>query len=204
MNSQGVIYVIDDDPEVRRSLGWMLEGTGAQFAAYESAEAFLNDVRIDGPSCVILDMRLGGMSGLELLNAMRTHADLLMPVIVLTGSGDIATAVQCMKLGVREFFEKPVRGDLLLAAVGECLESDGVRRALATQQARYNSLLSQLTRRERDVLDHICRGESSKQIGIELKISIKTVENHRWHLMKKLQVSNAAEAVHFAHLANAA
>jgi len=199
-----MVYIVDDDAGVRRSLGWMLTANGLQFTAFESGAAFLDQVNADCPSCVILDMYMPGPRGIEVLRKMKDSPALSMPAIILTGSGAVHEAVECMKLGARDFLEKPVDHKVLLEKVLDCLAADVEHRASAMQQAALKGRVEKLTEREKKVLQLLCEGKSSKEMAAKLHISVKTVSIHRWHLMKKMQVGSATEAVCLAFLVNAA
>ncbi len=204
MNTEHMIYIVDDDAGFRKSLVWMLENEKLTCCAVESAAEFLSLSKANCPSCLILDMYMPGMAGMELLNEMSTRPGLLMPVIVLTGVGSIASAVQSMKLGARDFLEKPIDHQDLLQKVHQALASDAAHRERADQMSEMRQRISQLTQRERQVLKLLCEGNSSKQMGLKLNISAKTISIHRWHLMKKMGAASATEAVQFALRAGAA
>jgi FixJ family two-component response regulator len=196
------VYVVEDDPGVRKSTVWMLESNGLEFEAYDSGETFLKEVKLNGPSCLILDMHLPGTGRLDVLRAIKTRRELHMPVIMMTGSGNVGLAVECMKLGAEDFLEKPVNHETLLTRVRDGLAQDLTRRVQLEQETTLRRRVAQLTDREREVLQLLCEGKSSKEMAAQLSISIKTVSIHRWHLMKKMQAGNATEAVNLAYRAN--
>jgi two-component system response regulator FixJ len=204
MNTQSMVYIVDDDAGVRRSLGWMLSTHHLQFTTFESGTAFLDEAIVDCPSCVILDMHLPGPDGIEVLRKIKETPALAMPAIILTGSSAVSEAVESMKLGAREFLEKPVDHKILLEKVRECLAMDAEHRASTKRQAALKSRADKLTDREKEVLRLLCEGKSSKEMAAKLNISVKTVSIHRWHLMKKMQVGSATEAVRVAYDAHAA
>lgn len=202
MSFEQLVYVLDDDQSVCDYLATVLQAAGLPCATFTSGAAFLADARVTCPSCLILDLRLSKMSGVEVLLQMKSRSDLSMPVIVLSGTGNISVAVQSMKLGVHDFLEKPVDQKVLLEKVREALAIDVAFRAQATRKSLVQIRLDRLTDREREVLHLLCEGKSSKQMSMMLNISVKTVAIHRWHMMKKMQASSATEAVHMVHVAN--
>jgi two-component system, LuxR family, response regulator FixJ len=203
MNTQKTVYVVEDDAGVRKAIGWMLECNGLDFEAFESGTAFLRDAKMTGPSCLILDMHLPGIGGIDILKATRLRPDLNCPVIVMTGNGTVVTAVQCMKHGADDFLEKPIDPVSLLVSIHDALARDAARRERELQETTLKKRFDKLTIRERDVLRLLCEGKSSKEMAAKLSISIKTVSIHRWHLMKKMQAGNATEVVNLAYRANA-
>jgi two-component system response regulator FixJ len=199
-----MVHIVEDDDGLRRSLLWLMGSNGIPSTGYGSATAFLDSAQVKGPSCLLLDMHLPVMSGLEMLRQMTHRPELSMPVIVMTATGVVGEAVECIKLGARDFLEKPVDPVLLLAMVNTELARDALARAKSSQQATARELLEKLTEREREILQLLCAGNSTKQMAAKLNISAKTVSIHRWHLMKKMQVGSATEAVHLAYSAQAA
>jgi two-component system response regulator FixJ len=204
MNPTSTVHILDDDRSIRKSLSWMLENAGLHSTAHASPAEFLKDISVSGPSCLILDMHMPGMSGLEVLQELAVRPGLQMPTIVLTGAGTINIAVESLKAGAFDFLEKPVDPTTLLAKVRDALARDTTERALEDTRAALQKKIDQLTDREQEVLALLCEGKSSKQIGEQLNISMKTVSIHRWHLMKKMQVGSATEAVKIAFQARAA
>ena len=204
MSVQHMVYIVDDDPGIRKSLSWMMEQEGLLFSAYQSAEAFLEHAGSAGAACLILDMCLPDMNGLELLKVMKSRPELCMPAIAFSGFGTVATAVETMKLGVRDFLEKPVQPEVLLEKVRESLAADVERRLRDACKADVKNRVALLTDRERQVLNLICEGKSTKEIAATLDISTKTVSIHRWHLMRKMQAGSATEVVSLAYRARAA
>lgn len=191
-NSERLVYIVDDDEAVRDSLRWLLEGNGFGVRALPSAEAFLQAYDPAGHACLVLDVRMNGMSGIEL------HDELLrlgheLPLIFMTGHGDVPMAVQRMKLGAVDFLEKPFDDQQLIRLVAIALERDAARRNAVDQRERNQTLLDRLTPRERQVLDLIAAGRLNKQIADDLSISIKTVEAHRANIMDKFEVRTMAD-----------
>jgi FixJ family two-component response regulator len=199
MKTEQIIYVLDDDASVCKYLAAMFEAAGLRCVTFESGAAFLAEAQVNRPSCLILDLHLSQMSGVDVLLEMDARQIKSMPVIVLSGTGNVSVAVQSMKLGVHDFLEKPVDHKLLLAKVREALLIDMASRAQATRRSIVQARLDRLTDREREVLRLLCEGKSSKQMSTLLKISVKTVAIHRWHMMKKMEASSATEAVHMVH-----
>ena len=189
-----IIYLVDDDEALRDSLVWLLESQGFKVEAFASAEAFLRVWRPEFNGCLLLDVRMPGMSGLELHERLRAHYCTL-PVIFITGHGDVPMAVGALKKGAIDFIEKPFNDAELLRLVSQCLVSERESRARRRQDAEVSRRLDQLTQREREVLDLIIVGKLNKQIADVLGISIKTVEVHRARVMEKMAAQSLAELV---------
>ncbi|GAA5171070.1 response regulator transcription factor [Viridibacterium curvum] len=189
-----LVHIIDDDDALRDSLVWLLESTGLKVASYPSAEAFLEIWTPQLSGCLVLDIRMPGMSGLELhekLNAMHST----LPVIFITGHGDVPMAVTALKKGAFDFIEKPFHDQDMLNLIEQCLERDRLENANRRAGAEAQRRIEQLTPREHEVLDLIVAGRLNKQIADELGISIKTVEVHRARVMEKMQADSLAELV---------
>nr|WP_314899372.1 response regulator [uncultured Deefgea sp.] len=186
------VAVIDDDEAVRDSLGLLLETHDCPVLTYASAEAFLDEGDVSRFACLIVDVRMDGMSGLELFAELR-EGSYLPPVIFLTGHGDVPMAVNALKDGASDFMEKPCDQDQLLARVQACLAEDLQRRGSAKHQEKVVELLADLTPREREVLQEILLGKLNKQIANRLDISTKTVEVHRARIFTKMRVHSAME-----------
>jgi FixJ family two-component response regulator len=196
-DSLGVVYVVDDDEAVRDSLQWLLEGVNYQVQAYDSAEAFLAKFDPQAIACLILDVRMPGMSGLQLQEELvQRKAEL--PIVFITGHGDVPMAVSTMKKGAADFIEKPFDQAELKTLVEKMLARarDG---AALRERARMNqALLGKLTAREQQVLERIVAGRLNKQIADDLGISIKTVEAHRANIMDKLKANTVADLMRIA------
>lgn len=190
--SEHCVHVVDDDPAIRRSLGLVLGAHGFSHHEYASAEAFLSEYKQSQPGCVILDLRMPTMSGEELLKILRERRSEL-PVIMLTGYADVPVAVRAMKLGAIDVLQKPVDHAVLVDAVRRALHQDGIRRRRAAERDRLTQRLEPLTPRQREMLGMLATGKTSKQIALELGVSVKTVDNHRAELLARLQASNVAE-----------
>ncbi|MBK1732294.1 response regulator transcription factor [Thiococcus pfennigii] len=194
MDERATVFIVDDDPDVRRSLCWLFESLQLPVAAYDSAQAFLGDLAPDQAGCLVLDLRMPGMDGLALLDELRArHA--FLPVIMVTGYGTVPTATRAMRSGAVDFIEKPVNHQDLLERVRQALERDRQNRALFGQPQRTAALLGTLTERERQVLDLLVQGLSNKQIARTLKIVVRTVETHRANLMRKLEANSVSALV---------
>ncbi|MGE4480902.1 response regulator FixJ [Acidocella sp.] len=196
MTSQ-IVHLIDDDAAVRHAVAFLLASSGIAVRAHESAPAFLEALSSIQPGCIITDIRMPGMSGLELQREL-TARRIFLPVIVMTGHGDVPLAVQAMKAGAVDFIEKPFSDKTLLAAVQEAMarwEQDTARQCLR-DEARTK--LASLTPREREVLERLVDGLPNKSIAHELKISARTVEVHRANLMSKMGAHSLSELVRMA------
>ena len=199
MSDAVIIHVVDDDEVVRASLTDLLRSVGYTVRGYESARAFLSNIPKDEPGCVIVDVRMPGVSGLELQGAV-SKLGTGLPVIVMTGFGDVRMSVQAMKAGAIDFLEKPFRDQDMLDAIASALDSDRAHRAgnagLTTIQARYDTLTS----REREVFALICGGKLNKEAAGELGLSEVTVKVHRASAMKKMGAKTVAELSRMATL----
>lgn len=194
------VYVVDDDEAIRRSLSFMLRTSGHKVDLFTQGEEFLKVVARLEPGCVLLDIRMPGMDGLEVQQALAEHG-VTLPVIIMTGHGDVALAVRAMKAGAIDFIEKPFEKATLMSALEQGFarlgESD-VRRLRAQEAA---TRLEALTPRERDVLKGLVEGLPNKSIAYDLGISPRTVEIHRANLMTKLEVKSLSEALRIAFAA---
>jgi FixJ family two-component response regulator len=188
------VYVVDDDDAMRDSLVWLLESRRFRVEAYASAEAFLEAYRDDLCGCLVLDVRMPGMSGLELYERLAArHA--LLPVIFVTGHGDVPMAVAALKKGAVDFIEKPFNDRDMLRLVEQCLELDRAQRETRRAEAETLQRIATLTAREREVMDRVVLGRANREIADELGISVKTVEVHRSRLMEKMAASSIADLV---------
>jgi FixJ family two-component response regulator len=196
-----LIHVVDDDASLRRALAFLLGSAGWKVATHESAEAFLDDWRRPAPpGCLILDVRMPMMSGLELQRLLKSR-EIDLPVIFLTGHGDISMAVQAMKFGAFDFIEKPFKDQVLLDAVGRALRRDIEQRGEQRERAAIRERLARLSPRELEVARLVAAGLPSKTVSVRLDISERTVQVHRLHLMAKLEVHSVAELAKLVLLA---
>jgi two-component system response regulator FixJ len=197
MSEEKVVHVVDDDDSVRRSVGFMLKTSGYQVRAYASGMELLKVAKGLEPGCVLLDIRMPGMDGLEVQQELRDRG-VSLPVLIMTGHGDIPLSVRAMKAGAIDFIEKPFEKDVLVSAIEEGFAS--LRRSDSSQErAKCAAIrLQVLTPRERDVLDGLAKGLPNKTIAYDLGISPRTVEIHRANLMAKLEVHSLSEALRLA------
>ena len=186
------VYIVDDDEAIRDSLSWLLQSRGVVSMTYASAEEFLEAWEPSLAGCIVLDIRMEDMSGTELFERLLERGCSL-PVIFLTGHGDVPMAVSTLKTGAFDFFEKPCKDNELVDRVIEALELDAARCAAAASADSINSRISRLTTRERQVMTLILAGKLNKLIADELQISMRTVEVHRSSLLDKMGVRNAIE-----------
>ena len=192
-----VVFVIDDDPAMRDSLRWLIESTGIQVETFADAQTFLARIRPDVPGCLVLDVRMPGMSGLDLQSELARRG-IGLPTIVVTGHAEVPMAVRAVKAGAIDFIEKPFSDQLLLDRVRQGIEMDRLARAGRAQRADVLRRMSLLTQREREVLELVVAGRANKEIAAALRLSPKTVEVHRAHVMEKMQASSVAELVRLA------
>lgn len=202
MNSEPTptVFVVDDDQAMRSSLKWLIESIGMQVKTYGSADEFLNSYFPGRAGCLLLDVRMPGMSGLE-LQAHLAREDSRLPVIIITGHGDVAMAVKAMKSGAVDFIEKPFHDEELLTSIRNALEFDEKRRALQSRRAEIAVHLAELTPREYEVMEMVTEGRANKEIATVLGVSAKTVEAHRARVMDKMGASSLAELVRMALIA---
>lgn len=198
--SKGTVFIVDDDEAMRDSLRWLLESVGWQVDAYASGQAFLDQYDTDWPGCLLSDVRMPGMSGLQLQEALQ-HRDCGLPVILITGHGDVPMAVRAMKHGAVDFLEKPFNDQVLLDCVQRALARDAEQRRLRRVREEVRGCLAHLTERERQVMDLVVGGASNREIAENLSLSPKTVEVHRAKMMHKMQASSVPELVRKAMLA---
>ncbi len=198
---KGTVYVVDDDEAVRDSLQWLLEGKDYRVRCFESAESFLARFDPREVACLITDIRMDGMSGLELQDKLLDRKSPL-PIVFITGHGDVPMAVNTMKKGAMDFIEKPFKEDALVTLVERMLGEARVAFSQSQEAASRDALLSRLTTREAQVLERIVAGRLNKQIADDLGISIKTVEAHRANVMEKLNANTVADLLKIALGAN--
>ena len=194
------VYVVDDDPDVLNAVERLLQSVGLTVATFSSPDLFLERYDRHAPGCLVLDLALPGLNGLELQRALEQQANLL-PIIFLTGRGDIPTSVQAMKQGAADFLTKPVDDTELIAAIHEALMRDQALRRANVERERVAKCLATLTERERQVLEQIVAGRLNKQIAAELGTVEKTIKFHRANLMRKMGVRVVADLVKLAERA---
>ena len=194
---KGTVYVVDDDEAVRDSLQWLLEGKDYRVRCFDSAESFLSRYDPREVACLIVDIRMGGMSGIELQDRLIERRSPL-PIVVITGHGDVPMAVDSMKKGAMDFIQKPFNDEELVTLVERMLEHARGAFTQHQQSASRDALLSKLTGREAQVLERLAAGRLNKQIADDLGISIKTVEAHRANIMEKLNANTVADLLKIA------
>ena len=194
------VFVIDDDSAVRKALGRLLRAAGFRTTAFASAEEFLARLHPDAPACVVLDVRMPGMSGLD-LQAELAARRIEIPVLIVTGYAEVALAVRAMKGGAFDFIEKPFSDQALLDRIRAAVALDEESRRHRAARQEVAARLRLLTARERDVLTRVVTGKSNKVIAAELQLSTKTVEVHRSHVMEKLKADSLADLIRLSLLA---
>lgn len=197
MTSNQTVFVLDDDDAVRDALAVLFESYGLPVKTYASGESFLRELRADLSGCVVLDIRMPGLSGLELQQLLLAK-DIPLPVIIVTGHGDLPMAVKAMKAGAVDFIEKPFDDEVLLESVRLALSRGGRMRANAALAESSKQGIDRLTAREREVLEKVALGHPNKVIAYDLGISPRTVEIHRARVIEKLQAQNLSHLVRIA------
>jgi two-component system, LuxR family, response regulator FixJ len=197
MSAKDLVQIIDDDDALRDSLTFLLSSAGIDAKSYESAGAYLNDPQRGASGCIITDVRMPGMSGIDLLRKLKSDG-VAVPVIVMTGHGDVPLAVEAMKLGAFDFIEKPFDDDALLASVRGALGVQEKNSREESQRQEIENRLTQLSTRERQVLDGLVAGQANKMIAYELGISPRTVEIYRANVMTKMQANSLSDLVRMA------
>jgi len=194
MTTDAIVRVVDDDPAVRDSLKWMLELAGMTVLVYESANDFLSGDRFTRPGCLVLDVRLPGKTGIELLEELESKGCHL-PIIIITGHADVPTAVRAFRGGALDFIEKPFDDQHLLERIRNAVELDAQKRTQRAQRDGITGRIARLTPREKEVMGLVVAGHPNKRIAADLTISPKTVEAHRAHVMTKMEADSLAELV---------
>jgi FixJ family two-component response regulator len=195
--AESVVYVIDDDAGARTAIQSLLESVGLRAATFGSAQEFLASRRPDAPACLVLDVRLPGVSGLDFQRDLAAR-NIAIPIIFITGHGDIPMSVEAMKAGALEFLTKPFRGQALLDAIQKALERDRAARHEQSRVAQLHQRLATLTPREREVMQLVISGLLNKQIAGELGASERTVKIHRGQVMRKMQAESLPDLVRMA------
>lgn len=197
MTDQPTVFVVDDDPAMRDSLQFLIGSVGLPVQSHASAEDFLAAYDSRRPGCIVLDVRMPGLSGLELMEHLQRDT-LAPPVVLVTGHGDIPMAVRALKAGAFDFIEKPFSDQVLLQRIQQALERDGVARATALSRADIARRRERLTPRESQVFDYVVAGKPNKVIAADLGLSQKTIEVHRAHVMEKMRAESFADLVKMA------
>jgi two-component system response regulator FixJ len=200
MQPEPIIYVIDDDDAVRQSLEFLLKTAGISVRGFESAKAFLEVLPQIHSGCIITDVRMPDITGIDLLRRVK-ELDIDIPVIIITGHGDISLAVDAMKIGAVDFLEKPFDDDLLLAAVHSALDKEADAAKRKAGLADVHDKLAALSNRERQVLEGLVAGKANKTIAFDLGISPRTVEIYRANLMTKMAANSLSDLVRMAMVA---
>ena len=198
MSPQPTIFIVDDDTSFRQAIERLVRTGGYAVQTFASATEFLQSARPDEPGCVLLDLDMPGLSGLELQNAL-ARTDNPLPIVFLTGKGSISTTVQAMRAGAEDFLTKPARRQILFAAIERALARDAQTREQRARRRELQARFDALTPREREVLAHVLSGQLNKQIAADLNAAERTIKMHRASLMAKLQVQSVAELAHLAH-----
>jgi two-component system, LuxR family, response regulator FixJ len=197
MAADAIVHVIDDDEAVRQSIEFLLRTAGVTARTYDSASAFLNALPTIDPGCIITDVRMPGISGIDLLRRLG-EMRIKMPVIVITGHGDVPLAVEAMKIGAVDFLEKPFEDELLLGSVRSALSRSQENAERDAERAEVEARLATLTNREREVLEGLVAGKPNKIIAFDLAISPRTVEIYRANVMTKMEAASLSELVRMA------
>jgi two-component system response regulator FixJ len=201
MAEHALVHVIDDDDAVRSSLEFLLRTAKIDVRTYESATAFLSQLKAGERGCIVTDVRMPEMSGIELLRRLK-EMSIDLPVIVITGHGDVSLAVEAMKAGAVDFLEKPFEDERVLAAIGSALEREREEGGRVAERARIREKMAQLSQREREVLDGLVAGAANKTIAFDLGISARTVEVYRANVMTKMEAKSLSELVRMAIIAS--
>jgi FixJ family two-component response regulator len=193
-DAEPIVFVVDDDPAARSAAESLLHSVGLRVETFASASAFLERTLPDAPCCLVLDVRLPGVSGIELQRDL-TARGVTIPIIFITGHGDIPMSVEAMKAGAMEFLTKPFRGQVLLDAIHKAIERDRSIRHEKAGLAELRARLNSLTRREREVMRGVIAGKLNKEIAAELGASERTIKSHRASLMQKMDADSLPDLV---------
>lgn len=194
MNQEATVFIVDDDDAVRESLAFLMKSVHHKTETFPSAQAFLDSYNANRAGCLVLDIRMPGMSGLELQDKLNQMGSIL-PIIFITGHGDVPMAVKAIKAGAADFVQKPFRDQELIERIGEVLEEDGHTRAEKLQRNEILRRMETLTEREREVMEQVVNGKANKVVAIDLNVSQRTVEIHRANVMEKMKARSLAQLV---------
>ena len=197
MVTDPTVFVVDDDPALRRSLSYLIESVGLEVETFAGGEAFLDACDPDRPGVLVLDLRMPGIGGLDVQRELKQRG-IDIPIILLTGHAEVSTAVRSLKEGAFDFIEKPFSDQVLLDSIQAAIREDRTVRAQRIRQADIAERVERLTQREREVMERVVVGEANRVIAEHLGLSPKTVEVHRAHVMEKLEVRSLAELVRLA------
>jgi len=200
MNDKKLVHIVDDEEAIRRSMGFMLKTSGYQVETWDSGRAFLKEVRHAERGCILLDIRMPDLDGLE-VQRLLAERGVAMPIVIMTGHGDISTAIRAMKAGAVDFLEKPFEKATVIAAIEESFGRLALANSATSRAADAETRLGVLTAREREVLDGLAKGLPNKTIAYDLAISARTVEVHRANVMTKLEVRSLSDALRIAFAA---
>ena len=189
------VYVVDDDASIRELIAWLMQANGIAVMTFANAQTFIDTYLPGSPGCIVLDLHMPGMSGLDLQQYLIQHG-ITMPVLFLSGRADVPNAVAAVKQGAVDFIEKPFDYKKIVPLIVECLRRDLAQRAVQGRSEGSQERFSRLTQREREVMEQVVNGKTNRVIADSLGISIKTVEAHRARLMEKLEVESLAELMH--------
>jgi RNA polymerase sigma factor (sigma-70 family) len=199
--SKATVFVVDDDQAMRNSLKWLIESVGVSVESFASADDFLAHFQPGRAGCLVLDVRMPGMSGLELLEHL-ARSNMHIPAVIITGHGDVPMAVRAMKSGAVDFIEKPFNDEVLLDAIRRAIAFEEQQRSQFSEHREIRERLAHLTPREHEVMDMVCEGRSNKEIANALGVSAKTIEAHRARVMEKMQAGSLAELVRMSLAVN--
>ena len=203
MTADGTVYIVDDEESVRRALARLVRSVGLAVETFSTAQAFLDRERVDRPACLVLDVRLPGLSGLDLQTALGARQETL-PIIFITGRGSIPMSVRAMKDGAFDFLRKPVESEELLDAIRRALTRSRDALGRLAERNALAARLAMLTAREREVLELVVAGMLNKQIAVELGAAEKTIKVHRGRVMKKMEAESVADLVRMTQKAGLA
>ena len=195
--SDAIVYVVDDDAAISRSLARLIRSVGLDTVTFPSAQAFIDHPRSTGPACLVLDVRMPGLGGLDLQTRLG-DARKTLPIVFITGHGNVPTSVRAMKGGAVDFLQKPFNDDELLGAIHRALALSRQAHAEASERSEIERRVRSLTPREREVMERVVKGLLNKQIAADLGAAEKTVKVHRGRVMQKMQASSVADLVHMA------